>query len=211
MFSVLGTKRIIFILLLIGLNVGGGFAYKYMDDNIVLKERELNSLKRKVRNRFNEVKKVREQFVTLRGQVADYVRLEKKDFFKEQDRDVLRDVFYEAQTKSQVLRAKYDVSPYAIEKSPHITQPTLRWVNSRVSLSIQALDDIDVYSFIDVMNRKFPGYVQFQSLKLSRSEALSTSTLKDIGSGMPISLVNAEVSFLWHSVPEEKKEKETEN
>jgi uncharacterized radical SAM superfamily Fe-S cluster-containing enzyme len=211
MFSILGSKRIIFILLLVGLNVGGGFVYKYMDDNIVVKERELNALKRKVRNRFDEVKKVREQFVTLRGQVADYVRLEKKDFFKEQDRDVLRDVFFEAQAKSQVLRAKYDVSPYAIEKSKHITQSTLRWVNSRVSLSIQALDDIDVYSFIDVMNQKFPGYVQFQSLKLSRSEALTTTTLKDIGSGMPISLVNAEVSFLWHSVPEEKTEKETEN
>ena len=94
MFSILGTKRIIFILLLIGLNVGSGLAYKYMDDNIVAKERELNALKRKVRSRFDEVKKVREQFVTLRGQVADYVRLEKKDFFEEQDRDVLRDIFY---------------------------------------------------------------------------------------------------------------------
>ena len=141
MLSVLGVKRIAFILILVLLNAGGGAAYYYMDEKIIEEERKLNSLKRQVKARFDEVKKVREQFATLRDQVSDYIVLEKKGFFEEQDRDLLRDVFFEAQKKSQVLRAKYDVSPYRQQDSKHITQPNLAWVNSDVSLSIHALED----------------------------------------------------------------------
>ncbi len=206
MVSILGVKRIVFIAILVALNVGGGFGYKYMNDTITVKERQLNGLKRKVRDRFNEVKKVREQFEALRGQVADYIRLEKNDFFVEQDREVLRDIFFDAQKKSQVLRAKYDVSPYKTQSSPFITQPSLKWVNSTVNIKIEALDDIDVFSFIELVQQKFPGYVQFQSINLKKNATLSADTLKDIGSGSPVSLVNAEVSFLWHAVPETKPE-----
>ncbi len=208
MVSILGVKRIVFILLLVALNVGGGFGYKYMNDTITIKERQLNGLKRKVRDRFNEVKKVREQFAALRGQVTDYVLLEKRGFFEEQDREVLRDIFFEAQKKSQVLRAKYDVSPYKAQSSPFITQPNLRWVNSKVNIKIEALDDIDIFSFVELIERDFPGYVQFESIDLKRNEALTPDVLKKIGSGTPISLVNADVSFLWHSVPETKQEAE---
>ncbi len=206
MLNVLGTKRVIFVALLIALNVGAGFGYKYMSDTIALKERQLNGVKRKVRDRFNEVKKVREQFATLRGQVSDYVRLEKNNFFEEQDRDVLRDIFFEAQKKSQVLRAKYDVSPYTTKSSSFITQPSLKWVNSSVKLSIEALDDIDVFSFIEILEDEFPGYVQFQSVDIKRNAELDTDTLKKIGAGTPVSLVKADVNFLWHSVPETKKD-----
>ena len=208
MVSILGVKRIVFILLLVALNVGGGFGYKYMNDTITIKERQLNGLKRKVRDRFNEVKKVREQFAALRGQVTDYVLLEKRGFFEEQDREVLRDIFFEAQKKSQVLRAKYDVSPYKAQSSPFITQPNLRWVNSKVNIKIEALDDIDIFSFVELIERDFPGYVQFESIDLKRNETLTPDVLKKIGSGTPISLVNADVSFLWHSVPETKQEAE---
>jgi len=206
MLNALGTKRIIFVVLLVALNVGAGLGYKYMSDTIAVKERQLNGIKRKVRDRFNEVKKVREQFATLRGQVSDYVRLEKNNFFEEQDRDVLRDIFFEAQKKSQVLRAKYDVSPYATKSSPHITQPSLKWVNSNVKLSIEALDDIDVFSFIEILEDEFPGYVQFQSVNIKRNAELDTETLKKIGAGTPVSLIQADVNFLWHSVPETKKD-----
>ncbi|MEC7702886.1 MAG: hypothetical protein VX740_04005 [Pseudomonadota bacterium] len=208
MVSILGVKRIVFILLLVALNVGGGFGYKYMNDTITIKERQLNGLKRKVRDRFNEVKKVREQFAALRGQVTDYVLLEKRGFFEEQDREVLRDIFFEAQKKSQVLRAKYDVSPYKSQSSAFITQPNLRWVNSKVNIKIEALDDIDIFSFVELIERDFPGYVQFESIDLKRNETLTPDVLKKIGSGTPISLVNADVSFLWHSVPETKQEAE---
>jgi hypothetical protein len=206
MLNVLGTKRVVFIIILAALNVGAGFGYKYMSDTIAVKERQLNGIKRKVRDRFNEVKKVREQFATLRGQVSDYVRLEKNDFFEEQDRDVLREIFFEAQKKSQVLRAKYDVSPYTTKSSAFITQPNLKWVNSNVKLSIEALDDIDVFSFIEILKAEFPGYVQFQSVNITRNESLDAATLNKIGSGTPVSLVKADVNFLWHSVPETKKD-----
>jgi|TARA_R110000868_G_scaffold320170_2_gene581122 hypothetical protein len=204
MLKVLGTKRVVFIIILAALNAGAGFGYKYMSDTIAVKERQLNGIKRKVRDRFNEVKKVREQFATLRGQVSDYVRLEKNNFFEDQDRDVLREIFFEAQKKSQVLRAKYDVSPYTVKASAFITQPNLKWVNSNVRLSIEALDDIDVFSFIEILESEFPGYVQFQSVNITRHEELNADTLKKIGSGTPVSLVKADVSFLWHSVPETK-------
>lgn len=208
-FSALGTKRIVFIVLLVLLNGASGFGYKYMSDLIMTKERELNRVKRQVNNRFNEVKKVREQFATLRGQVSDYVLLEKKGFFEEQDRENLRDVFFEAQKKSQVLRAKYDVSPFSKEASKHITQPNLSWMNSRVTLNIEALDDIDIFSFIELLERDFPGYVQFLSIDLKRGNDLNTDTIRDIGSGTPISLVNADINFLWHSVLD-AKDKNTE-
>ena len=208
MMNVLGTKRIVFIVVLVLMNAGGGAAYKYMSDTIITKERELNGVKRQVQKRFAEVKKVREQFEALRGQVSDYVRLEKNGFFEEQDREMLRDVFFDAQKKSQVLRAKYNVSPYKEEKSKHITQPNLRWVNSDVSVQIEALDDIDVFSFIELVESKFPGYIQFKSVDIKRGQDLDTKTLTEIGSGKPVSLVSADVNFTWHAVPEKVEEQD---
>ena len=75
-----------------------------------------------------------------------------------------------------------------------------------MKLSIEALDDIDVFSFIEILEDEFPGYVQFQSVDIKRNAELDTDTLKKIGAGTPVSLVKADVNFLWHSVPETKKD-----
>jgi hypothetical protein len=67
-------------------------------------------------------------------------------------------------------------------------------------VTIDALDDIDVYSFIYWMENAFPGHAAVTSLTLERKIDIDEVTLRQIGNGVPTVLVSANVAFDWSTM-----------
>jgi hypothetical protein len=74
---------------------------------------------------------------------------------------------------------------------------TISVVSSEVNIDFSALNDEYVFNFIGAILEQFPGYVQINSLSVTRSKDVTKEVLVAIASGGKPALVDAKISFSW--------------
>jgi hypothetical protein len=99
--------------------------------------------------------------------------------------------------------AEYSIDPAKVIRDQKAKKAGHVILSSPVSIDMEALDDIDIYTFIDLMQKDFPGNIDIRKITLERKHDIKTELLQNIASGEPKVLMEAKMEFQWRSmIPE---------
>ena len=208
MIEVLGMRRVAFIAAMVALNVTlAASVYLFVLPQKEKTDRELRTVRAEISQKRSEILRMQTEQQQIEEQKDVFETLKKSDFFGEQDRYVARRTIEAIQTQSHVLSAQYTIGAAEQETSEKTDQAGQAIMSSPVEIKLDALDDIDVYSFVYWVENAFPGHVGIDKITLKREAELNEATLRQIGSGTPVTLVSGEVGFSWPTmIPKTGKE-----
>lgn len=201
MIKILGIKRVITLAILVAVNLALAAAlYSLILPQKAKSENELRSTRSAVNARRNEVTTLKTEYEQIQEQKNLFGNLEEAGFFSTQDRIEARKMIEQIQQESKVLAARYDIQPIQVQEDPTAAIADHVILNSPMKVSLDALDDIDIYSFMYWAQNAFPGQVGITGLTLERKLDVDEITLKQIGNGVPVVLVSATVDFSWNTM-----------
>lgn len=201
MFKNLGNKKVMFIVLLLLVTVGIGAGYYYW--LLPLREQvtqELNTTRAAVEQKYQEVARMKEEYVLLQSQLRDFGDLKLRGFFNDQDRSRGIESLGKLSDYAQLLKAKLKFGSGQLVADPLADQASQVVLKSPVSVDISAMNDVDVYSFLKFVQEKFPGDIDVMSFKLKRTEIFNEAMLRKIGGGSVTPLVEAQIGFDWYTM-----------
>lgn len=126
-----------------------------------------------------------------------YEKLQKRNFIGEQDRVLAREIFNQMQKQSKLLSIKYQIRSAGVLEIEGVTDEQKALMVSPMDISIEAMDDVDVYRFIYYLSNLFPGKISIKKLKMERPTRLTPERLRSIGTGNPDSLIRATIQAEW--------------
>lgn len=199
--GILGPRQILTILVLVALNaVVGLLTYGYLVPSKTETEAVVAQTQSETEARRSEVLKLQNEFAQLEKDVTRYKELEARGFFSDQNRVLAKDMMDRMQQMSGLLKAKYIISSGEVVGDPAIAESGYSIINSPIDVEIEALDDMDVYSFLALLKKSFPGSVTVTDIEVSREVDLTQPLLRQIGSGVPFALVKSKVKFNWRTI-----------
>lgn len=197
----LSSKIVFFILFLLALGGGGGYAvYEYLIPERERSERELADMKAAVQAKYDEVAKMKEEFVLLQSQLRDFKDLEARGFFDNQDRAEAIENFSKLSGRVGILKAKLAYESGEVVPNQQADDAKQMVVKSHGKVDLESLDDVDAYTLVKFMQEKYPGSVDVTAFKLERTETLDAAMLRKIGGGDPTPLVKGSFEFDWRTM-----------
>lgn len=204
MMKLIGVKRLMIIAVLLGLaGLLAAVSYLYLIPKNTTLDQDLRKLKSDISFKRSEADRFRQEMAEIQNEKNTFESMQKIGFLGEQSRMEAAQRIEAIQSYSRVLSAKWNIAPGIIdaEEQSDATRDANRIIfKSQISVSLEALDDADVYSFIDMMENAFMGHVSVTSFELERVLDLNEVTLRQIGSGIPAILVKATVVFEWKTL-----------
>lgn len=201
MIGILGKKRIFILAVLIGLNVAMAAAlYTYLLPEGTRLERVVRSLKTEVASTYADTERLRQEREQIQLQKTRFENLEAAGFFSDQNRVLARTKIEGLQRYTGILSASYNFSPAKIEENPLLAEVGHTVIASPATLTLTAMDDVDVLKFIYWLENGFPGHVSIDRVQLNRVMDINDVTLRAIGSGTETALVKAIVGFKWRTM-----------
>lgn len=204
MIKLLGAKRILLILILLGINIFfAAVLYMYLTPEQLKKQRELRTLNGQVASVRGDIDRMQIEFEQLEEQQAEFDILKADGFFKNQGRRQAELVFKRIQDESKVISAVATVRAGVVEDSVEAQKAGHKILKSPVDIRIEAMDDTDVFRYLYLIDEFFPGYVTIESIKLERDAEITGTVLRSISAGGNPPLVHADVKALWRTmIPE---------
>ena len=201
MLEILGFRRIIVIAFLLCLNILLAAAcFLYFKPHNVDLLNQLQTLTSQVSSKRADATAVEQQYQSIEDQKVYFSNLQTSGFFGDQSRTLVRERITDLQKFSNVLSAKYNVTAAQIEHNSAADDAGYVVLNSPVTITLDAFDDTDVYTFVYWLENAFPGQVSMTKLDISRPVDINQTTLKQIGNGEPIVLIHGELSFDWRTM-----------
>lgn len=208
MISVLGAKRLIFLLCLLIINVAlAMFVYSYILPEAQVKKRTLNAVRGEVSALRSDIDRMQLDFDQLEEQKDEFEGLTADGFFKDQDRRQAEKILSEIQKSSGVSKARARIQAGMFEDSEEAKKARHRILKSVIEVELEAIDDINIFQYLFLLENYFPGHVTIQNVMLERSADVTGTVLRGIASGANPSLVKAKVSMVWSTmIPESRAE-----
>ncbi len=206
MMSVIGPKRMLILGCLIAFNalLAAAIYLMIIPHNQTL-QAQLDQTRGQVSTARSETERLRTEFSDIQKQKAEFERLGEAGFFTAQDRVKARDRFEAIQKYSRVISASYDIKPAQIERNPDLTTASQVMLTTPVSVDVDALDDMDLYNFMYMIENAFPGYAGIANLEITRTREIDDVTLREIGSGVPAVMIKGKFDFDWKTIVPESK------
>lgn len=201
MIQILGVKRILVLIILLAANISlAAVVYLYLvpeSDNMT---RQLQETRAKIASERAETDRLRTEFQAIQEQKNRFETLQAAGFMSDQNRLVARRRIMDIQKYTKVLRAGYDISSANVVRDKAVEGIGYVILSTPVSVEIEALDDLDVYNFIYWMENAFPGHTSVQQISMARVLDVNEAVIRQIGSGVPTTLVKGTVDFLWQTI-----------
>jgi hypothetical protein len=198
MMKVLGLKRILTLAILLGLNAMLAITlYFFIIPGEDQTSTDLRSTRSAVEVKRGEIKILQTQYQEIQEQKTLFGDLDHSGFFGTQDRVEARRTIEAIQHESHVLSAKYNINAVAVKENPLAMESEHVLLQSPVSVKVDALDDMDVYSFLYWIENAFPGSIVITNVTIERKIDIDENALKSIGNGIPAALISANVDFAW--------------
>lgn len=121
-------------------------------------------------------------------------------FFDPQNRPEARKRLSAMQKESRLLSAKFSIKSAATEKSEKATAAGYKVLNTDIDLTLEAIEDKDIYNFIYLMNYGFPGQILITDLNIKRDIEVTQPVLRQIGLKESGPLVVAVVRLNWRTM-----------
>lgn len=201
MIKALKRGVIIMIIALVAAAGGGGYGlYEYLMPMREQKEAEVQAVQAEIEAKRAEVAKLKEEFILLQIQLRKFKELEANGFFNNQNRVKAQEAFKRLGELSGLLKTRYSIEPGILVDVKQAADANNVVLQSRVTLDLESLDDVDVFTFIKGLQEKFPGSVDMTSIDLMRTKEFSVDLLREIGGGDPVSVVSTKLVFDWRTM-----------
>lgn len=209
MIKVIGIRRIGFLLGIFALNVVLAMAaYSYLQPEIVQGERQLKSVKNKVKSVRRDIDNMLVEFEKLAEQQEFFDVLEADKFFSEQSRRQAEDTLLYIRDKSGVASVSVTVEPGAVRENEEAAKANYDLLVSPIRLTIGAIQDRDIYVYLYLMEQIFPGHISIGKFTMRRKANISLGILKSIATGNNPSLLEAQVEMTWTTMVPKKDKNE---
>ena len=205
MIKVLGTRRITILLVLLAFNgILGYVVYMHLAPQQIIKERELKRTRGQVSTLRNDIADLKIEFEQLDDQREEFSRLKKDGFFDGQSRRKAELVLQKIQERSGVVSAVASVNAGVFEESELAEKAEHKILKSPISVRIEAVNDLDVFRYLYLVNEFFPGHVAVKSIRFNRESDVSGTVLRAVASGQNPPLVIADLELTWRTmIPDE--------
>jgi len=201
MIKVLGFQRIAILLALLAVNILLGYlAYMHFIPQKDIKDRELRSVRGQVSTLHSDIDGLQIEFEQLDEQRAEFESLKKDGFFDGQSRRKAELILNQIQERSGVVSAVVGIAAGEFEESEQAAKAEHQILNSPVEIRIEAVNDLDIFRYIYLVNEFFPGHVSLESIRLNREADVSGVVLRGIASGKNPALVSADLSLKWRTM-----------
>ena len=206
MINVIGFKRIIILFVLISVNGAlAGMVYLYTLPETVKADREYRSLKTRVNSAQSDLGRMQIEFEQLEQQQDRFDALKNDGFFSTQVRNEAKELFSKIQEESQVISAVGSVKSGRIENNNEAHKVGYKLLTSAVEVEIKAFSDSDIYRYLSLAEKYFPGHLSVNEIKITRQRDISKVLLRAIASGASPEIVRARVKMSWRTlIPEDQ-------
>ena len=212
MLKILGSKRVVFLAILSAIILcGGGVYYYVLIPAHEQSSQELDTTKAAVSQRYADVTRMKEEYVLLQSQLRTFKELEARGFFNDQDRSPAIESLGRLSDNAGLLKANLKFGAGELIKDPKVDQAKQVILKSPVTVEIQSIDDVDVYSFVKFVEEKFQGDVDISSFKLERKDIFKIDSLRTLSGKSPAPLVEAQLRFDWFTMAPENSVAPAEN
>ncbi len=206
MISVLGIKRVIVLAVLVGVNaLLAASAYLYLAPEIVKKEREMRGIRGEVSTLRSDIDRMQVEFEQLEDQKEEFELLAGDGFLRDQNRRMAEQVFNQIQRRSGVSKAIASVDKGRLEDNEEAQKAGHKILISPMEVTIEAVDDIDIYNYLHLVENYFPGYVTIEGVSIRRDANVTGAVLQSIASGSNPALVGADIRMSWKTLISEDK------
>ena len=212
MISVLGMRRVLFLLLLAGLNgLLGAIVYGYLEPQERLAEQDVRIVRGQIFDLQSDIEKMSIEYEQLEKQQGQFEILAQSGFFEFQGRRKAQELFENIQRRANVIKAVANIDAGRLDENNLAGKADHDLLVSPVTLEIESYDDIDVYKYLYLLKQSFPGHIALDKLDLRRVADMDAVVLRGIAGGDDISLVSAEIELTWRTmVPRNENEDEQE-
>jgi predicted phage tail protein len=204
MIAVLGIKRVIVLLFLAAAcALLGAAVYMYLIPEVAAKQREFRSVQGQVSTLRGDINRMQVEFEQLEDQKEEFEALAADGFFKDQSRRQAELILNKIQKTSGVSKAIASIDSGIIEDNEEAKKAEHKILKSPISVKLEAFDDINVFHYLFLVERYFPGHVTIERVYLERKADVTGTVLRAIATGSNPALVEADVSMMWRTmIPE---------
>jgi hypothetical protein len=201
MIGAIGYKRSLLLTMLAGLlGVLIFGSYFVFQPKAISSKAELATLQAQAATLQGDVDQMRENFAQFDTKKVIFENISRLGFFNDQNRVLARERFDTLQKLSKIITARYEIKAANILSQDVPIETGFVVMESPISVTLTALDDIDIYRFIYYLNYGFPGHITINNLDIQRSGEITPATLKDIGTGKPPALITAKMDMQWRTM-----------
>lgn len=206
MLKVIGPRRILMLGVLVAANAAlAAGVYTYLIPQNETLERSLRQTKGNIAQKRSETDRLQTEYQQIQEQRVSFENLKQSGFLGHQDRIMVRDRMEAVQSYSRVLSARYNIMPVTVEENTYAAQSNQVLLTSRMDAEVEALDDIDFYSFVYWLENGFPGHIMVSNIEIRRQNDVNDVTLRQIGTGSRMVMVRGKLNFEWRTmVPREE-------
>ena len=201
MINILGVQRIIVLAVLVLVNAAlGAGVYYFLLPEIDKQERVLRAVRGQVNTVRYDIDRLQVEFEQFEEQQERFETFKAKGFFQQQNRRQVEKILEEIQGVSGVLSAKVAINPASVETNPEAEKADYKVLKSTVQAQLNTLDDKDIYHYIYLVEKYFPGHVSVESINFQREADLDKVLLQAIAAGQNVPLVKADVTLVWRTM-----------
>lgn len=206
MIKLIGIRRLALIVILGAVTaLFAAINYNYLVPRAEELRRSAQTLRGQVNTTINETQTMREEYESVHDQVRLFDTLKAIGFFADQDRHEVRRRLEALHGYAGVLDVQYEIRPVRVERSEVLSNAGRVMLRTPMRLSVDAMDDQDIYRFLYMLTTSFPGHMVLENMDVRRVADVNEVTLRQIGSGSALTLVRANMNMLWHTiVPEDQ-------
>lgn len=201
MFRVLGTKRVLLLVILVAVNVAmASTVYLFMIPQHLKKQRDLSTVRGTIASVGGDISRMQIEFDQLATQKDRFEQLKKQGFFYNQDRREAEIVLEKIQKQAGVISAVANIQAGEVEPSDEAVKADYEVLKSPMKIHIDAIDAVDVFRYIYLLNNYFPGHLTFEDVDLARAGEVTGTVLRSIASGENPVLVKADIAMTWRTM-----------
>ncbi|MCK5284749.1 MAG: hypothetical protein KAJ86_04100 [Alphaproteobacteria bacterium] len=205
MIKVLGIKRILIIVILLVANIVlAAVVYVYIDPEKANKERELQVIRGKNSGVQSDVIRLQIEFDQLEMQQDQFDALKKEGFLGTQDRRLAEQLFAKIGKEAGVIRSVASMQGGTIEDNDEAGKAFHKILRSPILVEIDAFDDVDVFRYIYLVEKFFPGHITIEYVNIERKGDVTGAVLRGIAGGKNPELVAANIEMIWRTMIPEK-------
>ena len=201
MIDVLGIKRIVILVMLVAVN---GFLVFLLTNVLApqkqVQETELRGVRGQLATVTKDLNDIQVEFSLLEEQRENFQKLEAKRFFEQQDRRRAQELLEAIQDRSRVLSAKAMIGSGDLQDNYEATRAAHKILSSPLEIEIAAMDDTDVIRYLWLLEHKFPGYIDVQTLSIERLKTVDRELLQSITAGQTPEIVKAKMTANWKTM-----------
>ncbi len=206
MIEVLGSRRIVFIALLVILNATiASYWMLYAEPQVNQVQIQLSSERSQTTRARNDLADLTEEYSNVQEKLDEYETFIEQGMFSLQERRDSQQTFEDIKEVSNILNARVSLSPGQIETYEVVDKADHAVLMSGIRVEVEAFDDVSLFRYIEMLRKNFPGILTFKDVTIDRVKKLDGLTLREIALGEVPVMVEANLDIEWRTIiPDDK-------